>query len=122
MRRSYLAITLAALASGGAALASSTQTSIEPDGAMQAIDKAYDDWEKCTDTAINNYDDRTSDVISVATAVQFMCSNTYIVFLQQFPSGPHDIGVAQQARVNLSEVIREIAAKVLVERASRPHT
>ena len=114
MRRSHIAIALAALASGGAALAPSAK----PNVTLEAMDKALDAWEDCVDTAADKYDDRTSDVMSVAAAIESMCSRKFIEFLSSIPREGDDIGIIQEANDNRDRLIREIAAKVLVVRAS----
>jgi hypothetical protein len=116
MRRSHIAIALAALASGGATPAPSAK----PDVRLEAMDQGLAQWEDCVDAAADKYDDRTSDVMSVAAAIQSMCSRKFIEFLSNIPRGGDDIGIIQEAEDNRDGLTREIAAKVLIVRASHP--
>jgi hypothetical protein len=75
-------------------------------------------WEDCVDAAADKYDDRTSNVMSVAAAIQSMCSGTFTEFLSSIPRGEDDIGIIQEAEDNRDRLTREIAAKVLIMRAS----
>ncbi|MGD0109642.1 MAG: hypothetical protein ABSC06_37300 [Rhodopila sp.] len=112
MRRGHIAITLAA-----ASLLAAAPPPAKPDTTVQAVEKTHAEWEGCVADAASKYDDRTSDVMSVAAAIQSMCSTDYIKYILMFPRGPHDISVFQQARDTRDEVTREIAAKVLMLRA-----
>ncbi len=79
--------------------------------------KAHEGWEECVADFAAKYDDRTSDVMSVAAAIQSMCSHKYIALLLTIPRGPRDIGVVQEAKDERDDITREIAGKVLMMRA-----
>jgi hypothetical protein len=112
MQRSDIAITLAI-----AFLVAAAPPPAKPDAVVQAVQKTHAEWEGCVADAAGKYDDRTSDIMSVAAAIQSICSPDYIKYVSMFPRGPHDISVFQQAKDNIDEVTREIAAQVLMLRA-----
>jgi hypothetical protein len=112
MRRGHIPFTLAA-----AFLVAAAAPPAKPDATVQAVQKTHAEWERCVADAAVKYDDQTSDVMSVAAAIQSMCSSDFIKYILMFPRGPHDLSVFQEAKDTLDEVTREIAAKVLMLRA-----
>ena len=74
-----------------ASLVAAAASPAKPDATVQAVQKTHVEWEGYVIDAASKYDDRTSDVMSVAAAIQSICKSDYIKYILMFPHGPDDI-------------------------------